>query len=465
MSVLTEQYKFNNSHFFMKKAFLLLLFATVAFSCVPEQELVVDEPDFFDISSLSFNFTVNSPGDTKAVKSGWEYGDKVFVFFSGLSTGYVTFEYGTSGWNVPVVSGSGSIASGGTLTAVYLPFGNDDTPSHGASGWTFGQTYFSYYLVSESTAYTIDSAVSTLSAKMIMENPEDYVQFFVPDEDAVDGAYTLQSDAVIPVALASVGDDGIVTESKKNSSSAMPGYAYQGGYLFSGKLVPDTQYATEGVNGISFVGRYYFVKTKVSDGSREDYCTDVATLTGHFAAKLPANGSSKWIPVGPDQYVDLGGDVKWATCNLMCEKPEEQGPLFDPNTLGSMASSGAPSTIDLNSVTIPERSHGQWLIDNCVADTYMVRGQVGMVFKSTTTDGFIFLPCTHRNWGGDYVFGYNPSIDKWYPLEFDCRSTISVNLASTIGNSNTYTGTTIRPVKYKNSTPRFTDPFNSEVEI
>ena len=109
----------------MKKAFLLLLFATVAFSCVPEQELVVDEPDFFDISSLSFNFTVNSPGDTKAVKSGWEYGDKVFVFFSGLSTGYVTFEYGTSGWNVPVVSGSGSIASGGTLTAVYLPYGKD----------------------------------------------------------------------------------------------------------------------------------------------------------------------------------------------------------------------------------------------------------------------------------------------------------------------------------------------------
>ena len=64
-------------------------------------------------------------------------------------------------------------------------------------------------------------------------------------------------------------------------------------YLFSGKLVPDSQYiSSDGINGISFVGRYYFVKTKVSDSSREDYCTDAVTLTSHFAAKLPANGSS-----------------------------------------------------------------------------------------------------------------------------------------------------------------------------
>ena len=449
----------------MKKALFSLLFAMVVFSCAQQEELVVDEPDLFDISSLSFNFMVNSPGDTKAVKTGWETGDKVFVFFSGLSTGYVTFEYGTSSWNVPVVSGTGSIAPEGTLTAVYLPFCNDDdTPSHGASGWAFSQPYYSYYLVSQNTTYTIDSEVSTLSAKMVMENPEGYVQFFVTDENAVNGAYTLQSDAVTPVALASVGDDGIVTESKKNSSSAMPGYAYQGGYLFSGKLVPDSQYATEGNNGISFVGRYYFVKTKVSDSSREDYCTDAVTLTSHFAAKLPANGSPKWIPVGPDKYVDLGGDVKWATCNLTCDRPEEIKVLFAYNTL-TKTPIGAPA-IDLNGVTIPESSHGQWLIDNCTKGAYIVCGQVGLVFKSTTTGGFIFLPCLHRNWGGDYVFGYDPSIDKWYPMLFDCRPTLSVSLASTIGISNfADTGTTIRSVKYKDNVPNFSSPFSSEVEI
>ena len=390
---------------------------------------------------------------------------QVFVFFSGLSSGYVTFEYGTSSWNAPVVSGSGSISPEGTLTAVYLPFGNDDSPSHGASGWTFGQPYYSYYLVSENTAYTIDSEVSTLSAKMIMENPEGYVQFFVTDETAVDGAYTLQSDAVRPVALASVGDDGIVTESQQPSSTAMSGYAYQGGYLFSGKLVPDSQYAAalDGTNEISFVGRYYFVKTKVSDGSREDYCTDAVTLTSHFAAKLPANGSTKWIPVGPDKYVDLGGDVKWATCNITCDAPEEIKVPFTYNTL-TQTPYGAPA-IALDGVTIPERSHGQWLIDNCTAGAYMVCGQVGMVFKSTTTGGFIFLPCIHRNYTGDYVFGYNQSSDKWYPLEFDCRSTIQVSLASTIGVSSTPSGTTIRPVKYKDNIPTLSTPFSSEVEI
>ena len=94
----------------------------------------------------------------------------------------------------------------------------------------------------------------------------------------------------------------------------------------------------------------------------------------------------------------------------------------------------------------------------------MICGQVGLVFKSTITGGFVFLPCT-KNWNGDYVFGYDPSIDKWYPLEFDCRSTDnSISLASTIGHPNP-TYPFIRPVVEKDNVPTFSSPFSSEVEI
>ena len=456
----------------MKKALFALLFTAVVFSCAKQEDLkVARQPGLIEITDLSFDFTVKCPEDTRAVKSRWESGDKVFIFFSGLSTGYVTLEYGTAGWSTPEVSGSGTISPDGTLTAVYLPFGNDDTPSYGESGWAFGQIYYSYYLVSEKTAYTVNGEVTTLSATMLMENPEGYVQFFVPDDDAVDGAYTLETDAVRPVGVRSIGDDGSVTESQAyfsypGASDPMPGYAYDGGYLFSGKLVPEENYTSTSHHvdhWINFVGRYYFVKTKVSDGSREDYCTSAVTLTSHFAARLPENGSTKWVPVGPDKYVDLGGDVKWATCNLNCDKPEEEGDLFYMGSLEIMAAAGAPSEIDLSTVTIPERSHGQYLIDNCVAEAYMIRAQVGLVMKSTTTDGFIFLPCTHRNYAGDYVFGYDQSRDEWYAMEFNCELNVSVSLASTLGHS-TF-NTMIRPVMYKDGVPRFSTPFNSEVEL
>ncbi len=447
----------------------------LVFSCSKQQErMEIDKTGLFDISSLTFNFSVNSPDETKAVKTGWETGDKIFVFFSGLSTGYVTFEYGASSWCEPEVSGTGSISPEGTLTAVYLPFGNDETPSHGDSGWTFGQIYYSYYLVSQNTPYTIDGDLSTLSATIMMQNPQGFVQFFVADEDAVDGAYTLESYAVRLVGLSSVGDNGIVTQTRTDysywggvSNNSMPGFAYQGGYLFSGKLVPDALYATDGTNGISFVGRYYFTKTKVSDGSREDYCTSADTLTSHFAARLPANGSTKWVPVGPDNYADLGGDVLWATCNLSSEWPEERGAIFSPYSL-HYDTSGSPTTIDLDTVTFPERDHAQWLIDNCIAEAYMINGQVGLVMKSTTTDAFIFLPNTHRNWGGSYVSGYDRSHDRWYPLDFDCRSgwwtSLHVNLASTYENG-PYTGVAVRTVVYKDGIPQISRPFDDEVEL
>ena len=112
--------------------------------------------------------------------------------------------------------------------------------------------------------------------------PDEYVQFFVEDGSAVDEAYTLGTDAVIPVGVASIAADGTITEtSDKVAGNDMTGYAYQGGYLFSGKL-----------NGsYAYSGSYYFAKTKTADlfegtPSRRWHVTSVLMVSFHCSKNI-----------------------------------------------------------------------------------------------------------------------------------------------------------------------------------
>lgn len=79
----------------MKKSFTIftfLLLGIFSFSlCSCTREVNPTQK----IKELRFNITVNNATSTKAVKSGWENGDKIFVFFSKYlyTEDYVTFTY------------------------------------------------------------------------------------------------------------------------------------------------------------------------------------------------------------------------------------------------------------------------------------------------------------------------------------------------------------------------------------
>ena len=63
----------------MKKAFVLIL-ATFAIIAACDTQTALDE--IIDDGSITFNFSLNHPdAATKAVKTGWENGDAIFIFF------------------------------------------------------------------------------------------------------------------------------------------------------------------------------------------------------------------------------------------------------------------------------------------------------------------------------------------------------------------------------------------------
>ncbi|MCR5549192.1 MAG: hypothetical protein K6F25_10640, partial [Bacteroidales bacterium] len=223
------------------------------------------------------------------------------------------------------------------------------------------------------------------------------VQFFVEEAAAVDETCSLGCDAVIPVGVASIAADGTITETgDKTAADDMPGYAYSGGYLFSGKLTTWSY------------GGHYFAKTK-SDNTRADYFVTGKTLSSHDAVALPASGNSKWVAVGSGNSVSLkkadnSSLGTWKTCNYGASVPEGIGTYVKYNVARNQ---GAPNSDQI-----------QALVSNCTWTWLTIHGQQGIVGKASV--GFLFLPRDYKGYyyssteaSGNFVWGIqlasNPS--------------------------------------------------------
>ena len=106
----------------MKKVLLMLVTALLALSSCRKEIPVVEEGRTYALSSLRFDVTINRL-ETKGIKSGWESGDKVFLFFSEVTNAYVTMSFDGSSWSSTPSNGAVSLNQTGTLTAIYLPYG------------------------------------------------------------------------------------------------------------------------------------------------------------------------------------------------------------------------------------------------------------------------------------------------------------------------------------------------------
>ncbi|MBR1509853.1 MAG: hypothetical protein IJ623_04300 [Bacteroidales bacterium] len=403
----------------MKKYLILMLAAAAALvSCgketlAPEVEVPENVNESVQATPITFNLSANHPDATKAVKEDWQDGDAIFVFFTGAAAPkHLKMTFDGSSWTSAEYDGASLTAGAlglkngdsGTMRAVFLPFGSDATVSASGTSFIFSTTYYAYYLTA-----TLDYTVSDneVSGAFNMEIPDDYVQFFIEDAAATDGAYTLGTDAVIPVGVASIAADGTITDtSDKAAGNDMIGYAYQDGYLFSGKL---TSWA--------FGSNYYFAKTKTADNTRADYFVNGKTLASHSAVKLPANSSvinlagtsGKWVPVGSGLKVNMGNvNVdeymaeslgKWQTCNEGATKPEQVGTLytFDQATA-------------LDGVYIASKYTFDRMLAQLSWTWLSVNGKQGVVVKAKDTNGFIFLPA-------QYDTDYDRSSEYWTSTE------------------------------------------------
>lgn len=373
----------------MRKYLILLCAVSALFACAKiEPEVETPEVSGIPVGDIVFDFTVKYPAGTKATKQDWENGDAVFVFFQNIGDFYLKMSYNGTNWSTALAAPGGTLpgtinTEGKTVTAIYRPFGSSESPTfNGVKGWTFPTTQYTYYMACEKVSHTLAKVGDkwVISAMLNMVNPNNYVQFWVEDAQASDGAYNLSTDAVIPTGFASVASDGSVAETTgKSAGNAMLGYKYNGGYLFSGKL--NTSYSGTG---------YYFIKNNASNSERRDYLITGKTLSSHSAVKLPANGNSKWLQVGPSKYVELKGAYNtnlgsWRTCNYGASLPEQIGTTLDFD----------------NAVAQHAASEGQFqdLINYCTWAWTSVNGQVGMGVKAAT--GFLFLPAQYET-SGDY---------------------------------------------------------------
>lgn len=376
------------------KRFLKIVPVVLAllFSCTREIPDPVPSPG----SEITFNITpvlqTDEP-DVKAVKTGWENGDAIFVFFDGLaSPQYLKMVYNGSKWDCTSMNGSSpgtwNLPSGdGKFAAIYLPFGSSATLAKGDKEETKGNFYFStiyrtYYLAGGAVYHNNDNVVS---ASVSLSIPANYVQFFVKADAPVDEAYKLGTDAVRPVRILGVCPDTSTPGAYGNCFSVLeeplafgaylPGYAYKDGYLFSG--VRNTEYA--------YGNNFYFSLSNSAGTSRSDLFVTGKTLNSHSAIKLPDLGDSRWIPVGEGKTVSMGATHGvWYTCNYGASNPED---------LGNHVTFDAAKNAIKSPQKLLSKTRRDALVDDKTTVTWTpisVHGSPGVVAKCG--NGFLFFP-------------------------------------------------------------------------
>ena len=338
----------------MKKTIIILSALIALVGCNKENTQPENTPNVF-------NITITREGDTKAVKTGWEDGDVVYVFFSEVAApNYVKYTFDGTDWSNTKV-GTFDITTAGYMTAIYLPYGNDETVSADGTNFKFGNTYTSYYLKAEKAKYTVSGGV--VSGTLNMTVPDGFVQFAMPISGTVNGkatqffretagAYTLKENHLTPCAFASVAADGTISNVEGyNAGDPITGYIYGGDINFSGLLTPVTAtYSFQFVNNMGTVATYDDV-TYILSGTK--------TIAAKAAIKFPLISSNAWKVLAPE-FVTVGG-INWAKWNVGATTEEGFGDYF---AWGAIYPQYRYSEADYKESTISEDLDG----DNIIYD-------------------------------------------------------------------------------------------------
>ena len=311
----------------MKKVLVLICGAVLALvSC--SKEMSPGNQGIEQATPIVFNLSATHPDGpaTKAVKTGWETGDVVFVFFEKqVAPAYLEMKYDGEKWkNTP---NGLSLREGetGTMTAVYLPFGSDAKVVADGTDYRFDKTYYSYFLTS-SMDYTVSDG--EVSGTFSMQIPDGYVQFFMGDDVfALDSEIELREPHLTPQGIESISSSGSIALKTLAHGAPLPGYLYDkknkdadesAGILFSGILSDDARYDKTGTPS-----DYHF--TLVINGWDGMYYNNVFTgkmlYRGEKVGRALKFSGDGWEPIMDYKPIDIGCDVDgkrvyWASRNL-----------------------------------------------------------------------------------------------------------------------------------------------------
>ena len=289
-------------------------------------------------SPFAFNLAANHPDvATKAVKTGWESGDVIFVFFSGKEApAYLEMKWDGTKWET-TAKNSLSLANGetGTMRAVFLPFGSAATVTADGSSFKFNKVYYSYYLTA-SLQYSVSD--NSVSGTFDMRIPEGYVQFFVDEAGAKSTDVTeLREPNLTPCGVVSVASDGSVNTETLAHGAPLPGYVYDKeekesgeslGYLFSGILSDNSRNTATDYHFTFVKGGWYGTYYSKAFSNKTFYRGESAGR----AVKLPALRNWENITDGYEP-VDLGIEndgkrIYWCVKNLGAQENYNSGDYY-----------------------------------------------------------------------------------------------------------------------------------------
>ena len=274
----------------MKKITLLTILgvALMAFSACNKEEVPASR-------TLKLDLNIIHSSDTKAVKTDWESGDKIYVFFGKpedhTTPAYLTLTFDGSSWTEAWTEGlEAEIAAtpSGKLCAVYTP-GKFDTIE-------YSDYWKQYYLINSDTGWylrcgKVDYSVSkgVLTATLNMQRESDFVQFYLEGQAANAGNLQFSCDQIMKIKLGGVSESGIFS-SNYDYGYAIDGVAYKGGLMFSGIL-------NSSANGVETSYTLKITDTKGTVDTADDvvYST-TATKTMKYgdAFVLPALNNPAW---------------------------------------------------------------------------------------------------------------------------------------------------------------------------
>ncbi len=194
--------------------------------------------------TLKLDLNIITSTDTKAVKTGWETGDKVYVFFGKpedhTTPAYLTLTYAGGKWNA---AWTGSLeseiaaTSSGTLSAVYTQGSFSEIQYNSYFKWyVFIDSTCGYYMKCNSVPYTVSAGVLTATLNMAVPT-NGYVQFFLAGESANVDNLQFACDDILKTRLGLVDEEGEIGQSNSSPGDAFNGIVYKGGIIFSGILI------------------------------------------------------------------------------------------------------------------------------------------------------------------------------------------------------------------------------------
>lgn len=315
------------------KQWLLALGLLLAACAKQTPEPPVPEPE------LRVSLSISRPdgfGTRATVKTAWENGDVVFVFFKGVAfPKYLEMKYDGSRWTPTPKNGllvsDLSGAADQRMTALFLPYGNEATVQ---STGLFDAAYSGFFLQCELADYTYTDALYgslNLVSPMLSEG-EKLIHLDVSGHTA-GHRYALFQEKIKPLTCTGVSTEGAVLFSEGDAGTAIPGFAFERSLSFSGILEASAvNVATDYQFSIndSDAGILY-----TRDAGTKTVATSIAIGLGDLTAKWNAN-----------EYVDLGithdgEQILWATKNLGASGSTDSGLFYAfGETVGYRADSG-----------------------------------------------------------------------------------------------------------------------------